>query len=194
MTLLELRLKPLTDRQLNAVVKLDQLCLGGLWSQEGYRRELNSPNSELLVLSVLGNRGSPPKERIVGIGCFWAILEEAHITILAIHPDCQSQGLGQVLLWTLLQKAVRQKLDRATLEVRASNQAALSLYQKFGFQVAGRRKKYYQNNNEDALILWRGGLQQKQFSQLLDRWQQQTNEKLARCGWRLENGDRKLKA
>lgn len=189
MTLLELRLKPLTDRQLNAVVKLDKLCLGGLWSQEGYQRELNSPNSELLVLSASGDRDLSPKERIIGVGCFWAILEEAHITILAIHPDCQSQGLGQVLLWTLLQKAARQKLDRATLEVRSSNQVALSLYQKFGFEVAGRRKKYYQNNNEDALILWRGGLQQKQFSQSLDQWQQQTSAKLARCGWYLGDED-----
>jgi ribosomal-protein-alanine N-acetyltransferase len=57
--------------------------------------------------------------------------------------------------------------------VRASNQIALSLYQKFGFQEAGRRRRYYQDNGEDALILWRGGLQSPEFEQELNQWKQQ---------------------
>lgn len=165
MTFSELQLQPLQPNQLAAVVELDQVCLGGLWSLEGYQRELDSPNSELLVLSV--PQGKSEQYRIIGVGCFWAILEEAHITLLAIHPDYQRQGLGQVLLLTLLEKAVKRGLERATLEVRESNEAALGLYKKFGFKVAGRRKGYYQHTKEDALILWLGGLQQPDFIQKL---------------------------
>ena len=82
-------------------------------------------------------------------------MAEAHITILAIHPNFQSQGWGKLLLNELLQKAQKKSLARATLEVSENNFKALNLYQKFGFQVAGRRKKYYQKTNEDALILWK---------------------------------------
>lgn len=144
-------LKSIEEKHLDALVQLDQLCLGGLWTKEGYQRELSSPNSELLGLF-------DQQEILIGFGCFWAILEEAHITVLMVHPDSQGQGLGKFLLNSLLEAAVKRKLERATLEVRASNDVALSLYKKFGFKVAGTRKGYYKQTGEDALILWRSGL------------------------------------
>lgn len=174
MTLQELKLQSLCAEQLEAVVALDRLCLGGLWTLEGYRRELESPNSELLCLTTQTRQG----EVILGVGCFWAILEEAHITLLIVPPDFQGQGLGQALLWALLNNAVQRQLERATLEVRASNDRALSLYRKFGFQVAGRRKGYYQDSGEDALILWLGGLQYADFQRSLAEWQPRVEEKL----------------
>jgi ribosomal-protein-alanine N-acetyltransferase len=75
------------------------------------------------------------------------------------------------MLCALLDRARHRDMARATLEVRASNQSAISLYQKLGFQVAGRRKRYYTDTGEDALILWRGGLQSNEFATLLaTRW------------------------
>ena len=150
----------LNDELLPAVVQLDQICLGGLWTEAGYRREIDSPNSDLFVLLVA--------QDVVGLGCLWAILDEAHITTLAIHPDYHRQRLGQLLLVQLLESACKRALTHATLEVRASNQRALSLYQKFGFCTAGRRKRYY-SDDEDALILWRSQLQKPAFSKLLER-------------------------
>ncbi|MEM9540577.1 MAG: ribosomal protein S18-alanine N-acetyltransferase [Cyanobacteria bacterium P01_E01_bin.42] len=180
MTLSKLRILPLTPAGLEAVVELDRLCLGGIWSLSGYQRELDSPNSKILVLSV-------GEDAIVGLGCFWAILEEAHITLLAIHPDYQGQGLGRLLLYSLLAEAVAWKLERATLEVRASNQIALSLYQTFGFKEAGRRKNYYPGD-EDALILWRGGLHLPEFGEQLAVWFEQICDRLAKDGvWQVEN-------
>lgn len=164
---------------LNSVLELDQLCFGGLWTREGYQRELDSPNSDLLSLS----QTKPPS--LLAISCVWAILAEAHITILAVHPDYRQQGLGQALLVALLQVAAARGLERATLEVRASNQAAESLYQKFGFKVAGRRRRYYPDPPEDALILWRGGLQHPEFSQILSGWQIAAGDRLAAAGWEL---------
>lgn len=148
----------LTDEWLPAVLALDQICLGGLWTEAGYRREIESPNSDLLLLLV--------DQTVIGLGCLWAILDEAHITTLAIHPDYHRQYLGQLLLIQLLRLARQRTLTHATLEVRTSNHGALSLYQKFGFQTAGRRKRYY-SDGEDALILWRSQLQTADYEQQL---------------------------
>jgi len=178
----ELLLEPLTRENLQAVAELDLLCLGGLWTLAGYQRELESPNSELLTLTSSAQTQSGT---MLAMGCFWAIVEEAHITVLAVHPDTQNQGMGKALILALLRRAVRRKLERATLEVRASNQIALSLYEKLGFQVAGRRKGYYQKTNEDALILWRGGLQEAEFFRQLQQWERQARAKLRDRGWEL---------
>ncbi|ACB52724.1 ribosomal-protein-alanine acetyltransferase [Crocosphaera subtropica ATCC 51142] len=162
---------------LDELVALDQCCLGGLWTKDGYGRELQSPNSHFWVLS------SHFTQTLIGCGCFWEILEEAHITLLMIDPQYQGQGLGQLLLYGLLRDAVNRKLERATLEVRVSNQPALSLYRKFGFQVAGQRKGYYKQTGEDALVLWRSSLHSPQFQQELSTWKQHINERLANNHW-----------
>lgn len=222
-----LNLKPLTSDLLPAVVELDKTCFGGLWTLEGYRRELHSPNSDVLVLLPDSDNlrksgvqsktvddlqkisppppvpasprqsqqttydhtqesGSPPPS-IFGLGCLWAILDEAHITIVAVHPDYRRQGFGQVLLLFLLSLAKQRGLKRATLEVRVSNQAGLSLYEKFGFQVAGRRRGYYQDTDEDALILWLGGIQYPEFEKKIANWERQTRDRLACYGWDLNS-------
>ncbi len=206
-----LELKPLTVEQLDAVVALDQLCFGGLWTRSGYERELDSPNSQLLILeavtgsmesgfssqssevltqtSVTADLETAPttQNSLVGLGCFWSILEEAHITILAVHPEYQRQGLGKLLLYALLRDARRHKLEWATLEVKPSNQAALSLYQKFGFTEAGRRRRYYKDTGEDALILWRKGLQTLEFEETLAECYRQIERNLPFWNWQLSD-------
>jgi [ribosomal protein S18]-alanine N-acetyltransferase len=226
-----LKLKPLTLEQLSAVVELDQLCFGGLWTRSGYEQELESPNSQLLILEAASTQGesglqtpssglgegvivtpeielegtntkpTPAQNAqtadfetaptlptvLIGLGCYWSILEEAHITILAVHPDYQHQGLGQLLLYALLRDATRRQLEWATLEVKPSNQAALSLYQKFGFTLAGRRRRYYKDTGEDALILWRGGLQKQDFEETLANCYRQAKQRLHCGGWQLSH-------
>lgn len=175
MNALDLKIQSLTLEHLSALLELDKACFDGLWTMDGYRRELESPNSHFLGLF------SPySSSELLGMGCFWSILEEAHITILAVHPQYHRQGLGQVLLYSLLKTASDRGLERATLEVRASNQAAISLYQKFGFKTAGRRPRYYKDNDEDALILWLSDLQQPKFLKTLDDWQIMVSDSFAR--------------
>jgi ribosomal-protein-alanine N-acetyltransferase len=178
-TLLEL--KPLTRDWLGTMLELDYLCFGGLWTLEGYQRELDSPNSNLLGL--FGSAHHP--SGALGMGCLWAILEEAHITILAVHPHYRRRGFGKVLLLALLMAAVERGLERATLEVRASNSSALSLYREFGFKTAGRRRGYYRDSGEDALILWRSDLQAPEFQKSLDSWQSSIGNRLAADGWEI---------
>jgi ribosomal-protein-alanine N-acetyltransferase len=178
----DLKIKSLTPEHLPEMVQLDKACFDGLWTKSGYYRELTSPNSHFLGLST-------PNfcSQLLGMGCFWSILEEAHITILAIHPQYHRQGLGQALLYSLLKRAGELGLSRATLEVRASNQGAISLYQKFGFKTAGRRPHYYQDNDEDALILWLSGLTEPSFSQMLDQRYIMINHRLKQSSWSINN-------
>ena len=167
------------------MVALDRRSLGGIWTLSGYERELNSPNSELLIITLDGE-----DETLIGLACSWAILEEAHITLLAIYPDYQRQGLGKLLLYKLLEKAVQRQLERATLEVRVSNQSAIALYEHFGFRVAGERKNYYSQTGESALICWRNDLQTAAFQEQLNKWRQDILSRLARGEWQLEEETR----
>ncbi|MBU7584702.1 MAG: ribosomal protein S18-alanine N-acetyltransferase [Nostoc sp. TH1S01] len=176
----ELKLRSLTTDDLSTILELDQACFGGLWTLTGYQRELESPNSELLGLFA-----PLSSMKLLGMGCFWSIVDEAHITILAIHPQYHRQGLGQALLYALLKTACDRGLERATLEVRVSNVAAISLYEKFGFKIAGQRRRYYKDNGEDALILWLSELQYPHFQKTLDQWHTIVSKQLSQFSWQL---------
>ncbi|MGL5939945.1 MAG: GNAT family N-acetyltransferase [Waterburya sp.] len=173
-----LAIKALTPSQVPEIVALDKLCMGGIWTAGGYLREIGSPNSNLLALYLLDNQWEKPKNTMIGMGCLWAIAEEAHITLLAIHPDYRRQSLGQLLLLTLLQEAITRNLAWATLEVNTHNFGAINLYQKLGFQIVGKRKGYYQATGDDALILWLKDLQKPDFKLNLAQYQQETKKRL----------------
>jgi ribosomal-protein-alanine N-acetyltransferase len=91
--------------------------------------------------------------RVVGMLVLWMVIDEAHIATLAIHPDFRRQGIAEQLLVTALEKASKEGAQSALLEVRAGNEAAQALYQKYGFEVVGRRERYYKDNNEDAVLM-----------------------------------------
>ena len=90
---------------------------------------------------------------MVGYAGFWLIVDEAHIGTIAVHPLWRQRGLGEKLLVTLLRQARELGAVLATLEVRPGNQAAQRLYRRHGFAEVGQRKRYYQDNGEDALLL-----------------------------------------
>jgi [ribosomal protein S18]-alanine N-acetyltransferase len=163
---IDVTIGPISVNEIDSILILDRLCFGGLWSIDSYRRELTNDNSYFLGITV--DRSLEPETAgLIGFGCFWAILDEAHITLLGIHPQYQRQGLGQILLCALLDRAREIEMARATLEVRASNDGAIHLYEKYGFQTVGRRKKYYQDTGEDGVIMWRGGLQHPDFTHIV---------------------------
>ncbi|MBF2014541.1 MAG: ribosomal protein S18-alanine N-acetyltransferase [Rivularia sp. T60_A2020_040] len=176
----EIQIQSLSNEHLEAILELDQICFGGLWSKVAYEREMDSPNSE-----IQGIFSSHTGEKLLGMGCFWSILEEAHITILAVNPQYHRQGMGAALLYSLIKTARDRNLERVTLEVRVSNQAAISLYEKFGFKTAGRRRRYYQDNGEDALILWLGGIHKPDFAETLANWDLNVCLGLDKSCWQL---------
>jgi len=182
--------RALTANHLSAVLELDRLCFGGLWSEAGYRRELESPNSDLRILEVVAPDVPP---QVIGVGCSWAILAEAHITLLGIAPAYQRQGLGQWLLCELLMAARDRGLTHATLEVRQSNEPAIHLYKKLDFKIAGERRRYY-DNGENALILWRSGLQDQELLAMVQAQQRWFRDRLQQRGWSFATTPQSLSA
>jgi [ribosomal protein S18]-alanine N-acetyltransferase len=150
------KIATLTIEYLEAMVAIDRVCFGQHWSIDTYQKELNSPNSHFVGLFAA-------PDLLIGMGCFWAILDEAHVTMMAVHPDYRRQGGGTKILSGLLEKAVQIEMRHSTLEVRGSNGGAIQLYEKMGFENLGWRTKYYQNPEEDAVVMWLTGLQHPNF-------------------------------
>ncbi len=151
------RLQVLDITALPQLLELDRRCYGGHWGEQGYRAELERPTSTVIGAVVEpGDRGekTSPTPTLVGFGILWRIEEEAHIISLAVDPDHRRRGLGRRILEELLTQARAAGCCWATLEVRASNHAAIRLYESAGFQLLGRRKGYY-NNGEDGLVYWK---------------------------------------
>jgi ribosomal-protein-alanine N-acetyltransferase len=116
------------------------------WSRDSFLNELANPSGFYFVAFN--------SEMLLGYSGFWLIGDEAHITTLAVHPDCRRAYIGERLLINDIEHAESVGAKRLTLEVRLSNEAAQRLYEKYGFKELGKRRKYYQDNDEDALVLW----------------------------------------
>lgn len=126
-------------------LSLDRLSLGGLWSAQQWRTELQEPDRP-----VVGLRQG---QLLLAMASGWLVLDELHITAVAVRPEYLRQGFGRMVLGLLLQRGYDLGARRATLEVERANTAARALYDGFGFQEAGVRRAYYRNG-EDALIQW----------------------------------------
>ncbi|MGG6310573.1 ribosomal protein S18-alanine N-acetyltransferase [Paenibacillus macerans] len=117
------------------------------WSEEAFRNELT--HNHFARYLVMEQRGEP-----IGYAGMWTILDEAHVTNIAVRTAYRGHHLGERLLRRMMDWAVELGMIRMTLEVRVSNTVARSLYGKMGFTPAGVRKGYYSDNHEDALIMW----------------------------------------
>ena len=143
-----LKIRPMRLEDIPLVVQIDQVSFSMPWPEKSYRYELiQNPGSRLWVAECL----DPPQ--VVGMIVTWLIIDEAHIATIAVHPNFRRLGIAASLLTTALLDALENQMLRATLEVRAGNQAAQALYRQFGFRVAGIRPHYYRDNNEDAWIM-----------------------------------------
>ena len=130
---------------LAACLGLDERALNRFWSVQQWRRELEDPRR--LCLGLVKN------QRLLGVACGWLVVDELHITVVAVDPDERQRGHGHCLLLALLQRARQDGAAHATLEVSDDNIAALALYNRAGFRTAGRREGYYRDGS-DALIQW----------------------------------------
>ena len=127
-----------------------------------------------------------PAERVLGYLGLWLPADEAHIVSIAVRASHRRQGVGELLLLALIDRAIAAGARWVTLEVRVSNQVALSLYRKYTFKEMGVRKRYYSDNNEDALIMWTEPLDSPEFRRVLEENRRRLAERLARA----ENGRR----
>ena len=136
------------ERDIIPMAQMDILCFSAPWSEESFRKEITENRLAFYIVAEISGR-------MVGYAGLWGIVDEGHITNVAVHPDFRRKGIGEALITVLLSHTRENGILSHTLEVRASNEAAISLYSKFGFKPAGLRKNYYEDNGEDAIIMWR---------------------------------------
>jgi ribosomal-protein-alanine N-acetyltransferase len=107
----------------------------------------------------------PDQQTLAGYAGLWLMIDEAHVTTIAIRPQFRGRGLGELMLVALTEIAIDINARWLTLEVRVSNEVAQALYRKYGFKPAGVRQRYYSDNHEDALIMWTDEIQAAEFQQ-----------------------------
>jgi ribosomal-protein-alanine N-acetyltransferase len=140
-----------SDDDINAIVELEAESFTNPWSRETIVWELQ--NSDVTRIYLLRDDAGG----VLAFCVCWVIFDELHINTLAVKPSARRTGLATALLRAVMAEAAAAGATKATLEVRASNTAALALYTRLGFHVAAKRPRYYTHPEEDALILWRNG-------------------------------------
>lgn len=140
-------IQEMASEDISAVLEIDQLSFSNPWPERSYRYELSeNPAAQLFVAKL--DDGA-----LIAYLGYWLIGDEVHISTFAVDPEFRRQGIGEDLLKNALADAALRGAQVATLEVRASNEAAIKLYEKLGFEVAGSRERYYHDNDEDAILM-----------------------------------------
>lgn len=139
----------MSEEDLEEILRIEEASYLIPWSRRAFETEVRSPHAFPLVLG----QSNPPL--VVGYVCSWLTLDECHILNLAVHPCFRRMGLASQLIGHLLKTCQEKGIVVYFLEVRVTNEKAISLYKKHGFQVCGVRRRYYTDTGEDALIMQR---------------------------------------
>ncbi len=186
------------------VMAIEKMAFPLPWPEQAYRHELlENPNGYFIVVRLMQPGGEPAGRNgrraplnllqrlsarpapagaarpVIGYAGLWMFVDEAHVSTIASHVDWRGRGVGELLLVSLLREAHRRQAAFATLEVRVSNRVAQNLYTKYGFVEVGRRKRYYRDNNEDALIMTVENFRQPAYQVKLDALERALYERLA---------------
>lgn len=146
--LFPITIKPMTQADIDNVISIEAASYGDHhWSKESFFNELS--NELAKYYCAFDESGT-----LMGYAGTWHILEEAHLTNIAVSPDFRRKKVAESILSTIIRNCRNSGVKYITLEVRVSNTPAINLYEKYGFKSLGTRKGYYQDNNEDALIMW----------------------------------------
>jgi ribosomal-protein-alanine N-acetyltransferase len=150
---LELRIEPMRSADLDEVLEIERASFSTPWSREAFRHELERNRvADCWVARKAPAPGRPPGP-VIGYACLWVVADEVHVTNLAVAPAHRGRGIGGRLLATLLVHHRARGAARAFLEVRPGNAEARRLYARLGFREVGRRRGYYIDTGEDALLL-----------------------------------------
>lgn len=187
---------PMRESDVPRVQEIERQSFSTPWSAATYLRELrsqeqcrylvarasNGPPRKLgdetaqrrgwlssMFPALFGGVSLPSPYHVVGYGGVWLTVDEGHITTIATAPEERGRGVGELLLNGLIDAAANLHARFLTLEVRVSNTVAQNLYLKYGFEARGTRRRYYTDNNEDALIMWTGSITAAEYQQRLRR-------------------------
>lgn len=139
--------RPMAEGDIPAISEIETLSFTTPWTEEAFRRELK--HNPFAYYTVATHR-----ERVMAYCGVWLVVDEAHVTNVAVHPKFRGKGIGKQLLTYVMAFVKGNGADRMTLEVRPSNRVARRLYESLGFVHEGTRPNYYPDNDEDAWIMW----------------------------------------
>ena len=142
-----LLIEPMQAADIPVVQTIERDIFPSPWPKNAYAMELAQNRQAHYIVLRDG-------DEIVGYGGLWRVTHEAHITTIGVRGDRQHQGFGSVLFAALIQRSYELGARWITLEVRSANKGAIRLYERFDFRAIGRRRGYYTDNGEDAIIMW----------------------------------------
>ncbi len=140
-------LRPMEIKDVNAVHEIEKQCFASAWSEQVFIDEISYNAMATYIVAELDGV-------VTGYIGYWQVLDEGHITVVCVNPSFRGQGIAKALISEMMKVAKKQYINKMTLEVRESNLPAINLYKRSGFYEVGVRKKYYINNNEDAIIMF----------------------------------------
>lgn len=159
---------PMAGRHLEQVRAIDELVYPNPWSAGTWRREL-SADDRLHVIAHCA-------DVVAGHAGLLFVLEEVHVTTVAVHPERQGEGIGSRLVLALLDEARAHGSTAATLEVRCADHRTHRLYERFGFRPAGIRRDYYSRPRDDALVMWLHHLDGAETGERLEAIRRETSD------------------
>ena len=144
----EIKIEQMTAEDIPQVIEIEAEAYGEHhWSKSAFYDEMNNNLAKYYVAKTID-------KEIVGYAGTWHIIDEGHITTIAVKKSHLRKHIGEAIIVKILEDCYENEIKYLTLEVRVSNEPAIGLYTKYGFNSLGTRKGYYQDNNEDALIMW----------------------------------------
>jgi len=166
----QLALELMREADIATVQEIEREIFATPWPRNAYFRELASRSSAHYVVlrqegvaRPAGYQGSELDPTIVGYGGMWRMYDEAHVTTIGVRRDLQHRGYGRIVFAGLVQAAYDMGAKWITLEVRTTNENAMKMYEGFSFKVIGRRKGYYTDNGEDAIVMWSDSIHSPRF-------------------------------
>ena len=190
----EFVVEPMRVEQLDQVRRIERACFPTPWPRNAYRREIEkNERAHYLVVRTTSESAQEPQRQfplsifsfgrsgprdVVGYCGVWVMLDEAHITTIAVDPDYRRLGLGQLLIIQMARLALQARATRMTLEVRMSNEGAQALYRKYGFSDGGVRPRYYSDDFEDALIMRSEELKSPGFAERMDAGEEELRRRV----------------
>ena len=168
-----IKIRPMSKADIDGIIAIEEVTYGEHhWSRDSFYSELSNNLARYYCAFT-------ESDELLGYAGSWLIVDEAHITNIAVKPEYRGKKIGEALLVEVFEACYKEMVKYVTLEVRVSNTPAIGLYEKYSFKSLGTRKGYYQNNNEDALIMWTENI-------FWDKFKEKYNENIRNLKERIE--------
>lgn len=168
----QILIREMQKNDIEQIMEIESVSFGKYhWSKQSFSSEIDNN------LGVYCTAIDVETNKVVGYSGYWLILDEAHVTTIAVRPEFRKHYIGELLLQNMIDSGYENKAKWFTLEVRTSNISAQNLYYKYKFKSLGIRAKYYQDNNEDAIIMWTENIWDSAFKEEFNRLKLELHDK-----------------